>query len=93
MILLVVTVLVFFGLIAAAVLKIKQKIIILGACVILLVICNLINEFAAAHAAPTHQRHQSLNNKKHAVQEIARCTIGVLLNETAEEKVADLLEE
>lgn len=93
MILLVVTGLVFVGLLAAALLKIKQRIIILGACVILLVVCNLINEFAATNAAPHHQKHHSLKDKHQPVQEITPGTIGVLLNETAEEKMGDLLEE
>lgn len=48
MILLVLTVLIFLGLVAATVLKIKQKVMILGGCVILLVLCNLANEIAAA---------------------------------------------
>jgi exosortase/archaeosortase len=43
MILLIVTVVLFLGLIAAGVLQIKQKVMALGACVILLVVCNFIN--------------------------------------------------
>jgi hypothetical protein len=93
MILLVVTALFFVGLLAAAVLKIKQRIMVLGACVILLVVCNLINEFAAANTPPLHQSHQPQKDKQHRVQEIAPWSIGVLINETAEEKMGDLLEE
>lgn len=48
MILLVLTVLIFLGLVTATVLKTKQKVMILGGCVILLVLCNLANEIAAA---------------------------------------------
>jgi hypothetical protein len=93
MILLVVTGLIFIGLLAAAVLKIKQKILILGACVILLVLCNLANELAAANASNHDQRHHHIKDKHHPVQEIPPTAIGVLSNETVEERMGGLLEE
>ena len=83
MILLIVTGLALIGLIVGAVLKIKQKILILGACVILLVLCNLTNELAAVNVSNHHQINYPIKDKHHPIQEVPPTTLGVLSNETA----------
>jgi hypothetical protein len=93
MILLVLTGLIFAGLLVAAVLKMKQKVMALGACVILLVLCNLANEIAAATASPHDPRELARRDTHQVVQELTPAAVAAFPNESAEERAAELLEE
>ena len=91
MIMIVLASLVFLALVALSVLQVKQKVMALAACVVLLIIFNFANEVMANYSSQAiGMRHFDREKVVHA-HSLSRSSFFGFGNETYEEKMGDLL--
>lgn len=83
MILLIISTLIFLALLALFFLSNPKKILILSVCVILLVICNFINEIQAAYEEDAFRYETLPDNHKHKIEHLEAYQWLTLNNDTA----------